>query len=83
MQTDYTHVSILLDRSGSMANIKSDIIGDVNNFIDQQKKVPGKYTITLVQFDHDEQVFKYDVVYNMVDVTDVKPLTDESFQPRV
>lgn len=32
-----THITVILDRSGSMQSIKSDIIGGFNTFLKQQK----------------------------------------------
>ena len=51
MKKDYTDITILLDRSGSMGVIKDDMIGGIKSFVDEQKKLPGKCTLTLVQFD--------------------------------
>src|SRR5688572_2581845 len=76
MNTDYTHISILLDRSGSMDSIKDDVIGGFNSFIEEQKKVPGKLTVTLSQFDTD-----YDVLFNSVDISKI-PDIKGIFQPR-
>lgn len=50
---DYTHIAIVLDRSGSMSSLAHEIIGGYNAFVDDQKKVPGKGTLTLVQFDNE------------------------------
>jgi uncharacterized protein YegL len=44
-------IVMILDRSGSMALIQSDMEGGLNNFIKEQKKLPGKATFTLVKFD--------------------------------
>ena len=77
MKSNYTHVSVLLDRSGSMESIKNDTIGGFNNFIGEQKKVEGEMTITLCQFDHE-----YENLYNFIDIQEVVPLTDRTFIPR-
>ena len=34
-----------------MQSIKSDVIGGFNQFLEDQKKVDGKATLTLAQFD--------------------------------
>lgn len=52
----YTHIVVILDRSGSMETLKHDAIGGFNSFIAEQKKVPGEATLTLVQFDHEYNV---------------------------
>jgi len=53
MKKGYTHLAILLDRSGSMQSVKNDVIGGFNSFLDKNKKdADGKCTVTLVQFDN-------------------------------
>jgi hypothetical protein len=47
----YTRLYALLDRSGSMFQIKADTEGGFNSYIKEQKKVPGSCDVTLVQFD--------------------------------
>lgn len=78
MKNDYTHVSIVLDRSGSMARIANDTIGGFNYFIETQKTVPGECTVTLVQFDSQA----IETIINAVPVREVKPLDNRTFQPR-
>jgi Mg-chelatase subunit ChlD len=73
----YTKIVMVLDRSGSMQSIKADTIGGVNQFLEDQKKVKGKAEMTLVLFDD-----KYDVVFEDVDIQDVKDLDDNTFVPR-
>lgn len=48
---DRTYMVILLDRSGSMARIRSDMEPALNQFVDEQKAVPGKCRVTFAQFD--------------------------------
>ena len=46
------NIIIILDRSGSMASIKSDVEGGFDSFVaDQRKEGKKKTTLTLVQFD--------------------------------
>lgn len=65
----------ILDRSGSMEACRDDTIGGFNAFLTEQKKEGG--TLTLVQFDHE-----YLVSYTSKPITDVEPLTGETFNPR-
>jgi len=46
-----THLLVVLDRSGSMANCWSDAIGGLNTFLKEQAQEPGSATLTLVAFD--------------------------------
>lgn len=56
----YTHVLLIVDRSGSMASIRPDMEGGINQFIKDQAAGPGRATVSLRQFDtaHDE-VFSF------------------------
>lgn len=46
-----TEIVVILDRSGSMASIKTDVIGGYDKFVADQKAAPGECVLTLVQFD--------------------------------
>lgn len=77
MKDSYTHIAMVLDRSGSMASIASDTIGGVNQFLAAQKSAPGECSATLVQFD--------DVIETVFDgqrIADVKPLDSGTYVPR-
>jgi hypothetical protein len=69
-----THLYFLLDRSGSMQSIKSDIEGGFAAFVDEQRKAAGECRATLAQFDD-----VYEVVYADRPIADVPPL---DLQPR-
>src|SRR4029079_3280899 len=77
MKNDYTHISVVLDRSGSMDLVREDTIGGFHAFLDGQKKVPGHCTFTLTQFDH-----AYDVLHANEPIKQVNPLTKDTFVPR-
>ena len=74
MRKEYVDLTILLDRSGSMSDIKSDMEGGFNNYIEEQKKLPGAMRVTLYQFDTE-----YETVYEDKDIQDVPKL---DLQPR-
>ncbi len=74
MKKDYCDITMIIDRSGSMSTVKDEVIGSVKNFINDQKKVKGKATITMVQFDD-----QYQVDYNGIDIQDTP---DFEFRPR-
>ena len=48
---DYTHLTIIMDRSGSMADVRSDAQGAINHFLDEQKEVPGDCSLLFIDFD--------------------------------
>ena len=77
MKQNYTDITIILDRSGSMATIAADTMGGLNTFIKDQRETPGEATFTLVQFD---DIDPYEVMVNHTNMKDVKDITN--FTPR-
>lgn len=76
-RANHTHILFILDRSGSMQSIHSDVIGGINQFFDSQKFADGTADLTLVQFDN-----QIDTVMDGVDICTVKPYLDTDFSPR-
>lgn len=70
-------IVVILDRSGSMQSIVDDAIGGFNTFVEEQKKVEGEATLTLVQFDD-----RYETVFDNIPLSEVPELTRETFVPR-
>lgn len=64
-----TLIAIVMDRSGSMSSSKEDAEGGLNQFIEDQKAVPGLCLVTLTQFDTE-----YNVVFAATPVTEVKKI---------
>ena len=79
MKENYTHISVILDRTGSMEPIRDDTIGGFNSFLDNQKKEAGEATLTLVQFDSEDP---YEVVHHFKRLALVPRLTSATFVPR-
>src|ERR1035438_2609360 len=79
MKQDYTHITVILDRTGSMESIRDDTIGGFNTFLEQQKAEPGMATLTLVQFDTQDP---YEVIHRFKRIQEVPALTRETFVPR-
>ncbi len=77
MNMQYTHISVVLDRSGSMQSVANDTVGGFNKFLKDQKEVSGKGTISLSQFDHE-----YEEVYKGKDLQEAEELTDKTYVPR-
>lgn len=48
---NYTHVSLAVDRSGSMAAVRAEAEGGINALLAKQFALPGRLTVTLAQFD--------------------------------
>ena len=66
---DLTHIEFVLDRSGSMQDIKHDIEGGFDAYIADQKKHPGQCTVSLTQFDNE-----YEHVFTAIDISQVAKL---------
>jgi len=79
MRQDYTHIAVILDRTGSMEAIRDDTIGGFNAFLQQQKAEPGFATLTLVQFDSQDP---YEVIHHFKPIAEVPELTRETYVPR-
>lgn len=73
-----THITVILDRSGSMQAVRSDVVGGFNAFLDEQKKTPGECTFTLAQFDTNDP---FEVLRDFAPLIEVQPLGDE-YLPR-
>ena len=72
---NYTHISIVLDRSGSMSSIANQVTEGYKEFIETQKNVEGEATLTLARFDNE-----YEIIHDMVDIKTVS--SDLRLQPR-
>jgi Mg-chelatase subunit ChlD len=73
-----TQITIVLDRSGSMASVREATIAGFNEFVEGQKAVPGDANLTLIQFDTENA---YEVVFDRA-LRDVPKLTAETYNPR-
>lgn len=72
-----TDITMILDRSGSMGSIAAETIDGFNRFLQEQRLLPGRACLTLVQFDD-----LYEVLYVGRDLRDVPNLDYDTFQPR-
>lgn len=48
---NYTHLMMVVDRSGSMDRIVDDMNGGIKNLLEEQAKEPGKIVVDIVTFD--------------------------------
>jgi hypothetical protein len=64
----YTHILAIIDRSGSMAKIKTDTEGGFNSLVKEQATAPGECRFDIVQFDD-----VYEVVHTNVPAGAVPP----------
>jgi Mg-chelatase subunit ChlD len=73
---DTTEIVFILDKSGSMGDIRSDAIGGFNSFLEDQKKVKGKTNMTLVLFESG-----LTTLVEGMDINEVAELNSDSYKP--
>jgi Mg-chelatase subunit ChlD len=71
-----THVTFVLDSSGSMQSIEADTRGGFNSFLTDQRSEEGEATVTLVDFDT-----TVDVTYQARSIEDAPELTESTYTP--
>lgn len=76
MKKDSSEIVIILDRSGSMEEIRDSVISGFNEFIDEQRKIAGEAKVTLVTFSTSHEVVK-----DHVDISSVEKLDRASYEP--
>lgn len=69
-------IILVLDKSGSMYSVKEDTIGGVNQYIEDQKKLPGEAIFTFITFNTQSNVELEGVL-----LESVQPLTNETYAP--
>lgn len=77
MKQNHIDITVVLDRSGSMASVADDTIGGFNRFLNDQKSAPGTAIISLHQFDD-----VFETVINGQDIKSAPELTSKTFVPR-
>jgi hypothetical protein len=74
---DLTDITLVLDRSGSMEEVKEATIQAFNQFLQSQRKADGSANMTLVQFDD-----QYEVLYEAKDIGQAWELNGGNYVPR-
>lgn len=77
MKTGYTHILMVVDKSGSMQPLISDTIGGFNKFLADQKAASGEATMDVVLFDT-----TYTFLCKQTKIQDVAPLSDTTYVPQ-
>ncbi len=65
----HTEIIFVIDKSGSMSPLAGDTIGGFNGFIEGQKVMEGKATLTTILFDTG-----WRILHDGVDIQEVKPM---------
>ena len=71
---NHTEIIFVIDKSGSMSHLTGDTIGGFNGFIESQKALDGKATLTTVLFDT-----SWKILHDGVDIHEIKALTSEDY----
>ena len=71
-----THVTFVLDSSGSMSKIEDDTKGGFNVFLQEQQEEEGTATVTLYDFDSTVKL-----VYRNRPIADAPKLDNENYRP--
>lgn len=72
-----TFIAFILDRSGSMEDLKESVIKGFNEFMKEQRNAAGEALTTIVLFDD-----RYELLCDKQDIKNVADLTAETFTPR-
>jgi len=76
MKKDLSEIVIILDESGSMGSCKSDTIGGVNLFLENQKRIKGDVRVTLVKFSD-----YYKIINDAIPLDQVAYLDEHNYTP--
>ncbi len=74
-----THITLLLDRSGSMSGIKEQTITGFNEFIKEQQKLPDYASVLFAQFDTEDP---FEIREDFTNLQDVTLLNWDNFNPK-
>ena len=73
---DAVHIGFVLDRSGSMQHLVSDVVGGFATFVAEQQQEAGKCSVTVAQFDSEDP---FEVLIDDVPVAEVTGLDERYF----
>lgn len=77
MRKGLTELVFILDRSGSMSGLESDVIGGFNSVIEKQRKLEGNVLVSTVLFDNE-----IEILHDREDIDFIEPLTEEEYYTR-
>ena len=76
MNVNLTEIVVIIDKSGSMRHLSSDVIGGINTFIQEQKRLEGDVNFSMLLF-NDHIKHKYD----RLKLSEVNELTSLDYNP--
>lgn len=75
MKKNHSHIKIILDRSGSMAELWDETVGSVNAFLSDQRLVPGTANVTISLFSD-----KFETIARG-DIATIEPIDSNKHRP--
>ena len=75
MKNNITEIVCILDRSGSMAGLESDVIGGFTTTLNDQKSKEGKAYISTVLFNN-----RSTVIHDRLPLEEVEPMTRDDYR---
>ena len=75
MKDDFTAIAVILDGSGSMSGLANDTIGSFNQFVGEQKLIPGEAVFFLCTFNTE-----YHLVHDFVPLHSVSDLNKKTYR---
>lgn len=76
-KNETTELVFVLDRSGSMSGLESDVIGGYNSMLEKQRQEEGKVRLTTVLFDD-----RYQLLHDRIDLDEASPMTEKEYYAR-
>lgn len=73
VDSTYTHISVIADRSGSMFSIADDMNGGLRTFLKEQNELDGKLTVDVTTFDRFVETLVADASVSEVPHTVIHP----------
>lgn len=77
MKQGLSEIIFILDMTGSMKPLAAETVIGFNNFIEEQKKVPGEAKVTLVTFNSNST----EKVYDRVDLKAIQSMLQDQYKP--
>lgn len=71
-----THITFVLDSSGSMSSIREDTIGGFNTFLEEQRDEEGESTVTMFEFNTNVEL-----LYQDNSIEDAPTLDEDIYTP--
>ena len=78
-QSEPVHISVVLDRSGSMGAIADEVVGGFNEYLNAQRQRDGTARLSLIQFDSEDP---FEILIDGADLAEVPDLDPAAYRPR-